>query len=186
MGTGVWRKWSGTPELPEWGQEKVFHNEWKCLKGPRTEVCSVREGIGWRSWSQDPRGRSHSLITGVTTEAIRHTAGGGGGGGAGRCSGGRGDYSDHLKDLQRCNQKMCWNGIVALGGSSLEPESFGLPPPAALRGGGLPVQMFCSCAAHTCKGARPVQMGNCMPNHPFRHPLICFPHANAGFFCRWI
>ena len=26
-----------------------------------------------------------------------------------------------------------------------------------------------------------VQMGNCMPNHPFRHPLICFPHANMGF-----
>lgn len=35
---------------------------------------------------------------------------------------------------------------------------------------------------HTCSQAWPrVQMGNCMPNHPFRHPLICFPHANMGF-----
>lgn len=35
---------------------------------------------------------------------------------------------------------------------------------------------------HTCEDARPVQMGNCRPNHPLRHPLICFPHANVGFF----
>lgn len=26
-----------------------------------------------------------------------------------------------------------------------------------------------------------VQTGNCTPNHPFRHPLICLPHANTVF-----
>lgn len=52
----------------------------------------------------------------------------------------------------------------------------------ALHGGGPAFRVSAPASGAPAGRLGPrVQMGNCMPNHPFRHPLICFPHANMGF-----